>query len=351
MGTGAAEMADDGARLMPLTPEGAWDRMRRAHAEGRDTWALDVNDGWVITLPAEEPARLSGLCWGAHVYDPVENLLYGCASPEEFTRGGKTWDAGAPGAVWDALGRGSWLVEPSERELGVLVGLLEERDEQRSASGLGDLEAACAVPAEGEAKLAVPTAYGTLVAYVLGYVGEYDGFGIDLVSGGMVRQVAEVSMIEPGVAPQEGKAGLSVSSWTSGRDGKPTACDGVDPLPRRRDAGEGPWHRILPPDRPGADANGFLKSLSLALASNDPEHYGTLASDYLWLNASHDGSVEYVVQGEHAIRTQTSSLAAMGRDALELVSGSSERIVPATVAWDEVSEVLRRERMRGPGGR
>lgn len=213
------------------------------------------------------------------------------------------------------------------------------------------VEAATAGANVEGAKLALPTAYGTLVASVRSQDGGTDGFEVGLVSGDSYRVVADVSATEPLSEGEYHTPGLYVSAWAGSDDDVAAYCEGVPTAPRGVGSyhrGSGPWYGC---DRTQEDKGGFAQTVSLALAANDPERYGGLATDPLYVISSADHTEEYLVCGDAAVNVTGDSLTAVGRAAMDLAAGEARDIMPLSTAAAFVRHADERARGRAGGGR
>lgn len=197
------------------------------------------------------------------------------------------------------------------------------------------LDPTCALAEWGAAKLAIPNALGTVVAVPLGTDEGRAEVAIDLVREGKVRQLAVVGVSD---GTHDSDDGLNVHVWADGDD---SPSEVVNRRPYVLSAGfddaSGPWYRCVATTRGEGgtvpeDKDGFARTLSMALASSDPERYGAYAADPMYVSASLDGTEEFLFSGPWATCVTGDSLTAVGRAALALADGDARHRIPASTA-------------------
>lgn len=80
------------------------------------------------------------------------------------------------------------------------------------------------------------------------------------------------------------------------------------------------------------DKDGFARRVSEALAASAPDRYGRYATSPMRVEASPDGSDEFLFDGSWAECVSGDSLTALGRAIMRRAEGSGEHRIPAGTA-------------------
>lgn len=364
--TGRQETAGDGREATWVSTSGARDLLSTRLAQGGRAELVDIDHGEVIAL-RDGVVECADYPFASHD-DIAARALCGVPLTGCQCEWGRTYTAVPP--LEDGSGTRRWLVDPSPGTVAreVLVRNARALDGADRALGAGDVLAEVGRARDGGSLAVAVWSHREDGREALVLDGHCPDSGVrdDVLADNLAQalgldagQVACVRHHDGGIArdggvdaavPSVGPVGgltAGLRDWMDERLlGDCTLSDGELAVGRAfLDGFEAAMDRLTGavPERGQEDKRLFCELVSAALVACGDGRYDDLTREgsayddrAISYVSTGDGTAEFVMAGPWAMDVTGDSLTALGRDVLELASGSSERLMSANVIRDWV---------------